>query len=41
MEYDETEYNEKFKNITEIWICISFSNILINDFLSLIKKSIF
>lgn len=34
LEYSEVEYNENFKNITEIWITIFFSSSLINDFLN-------
>lgn len=33
IEYNEVEYNENFKNITEIWIYITFPNVSINDFI--------
>jgi hypothetical protein len=39
IKYNESEYNENFKNITEIWICITFPNILINDFINIIEKT--
>jgi hypothetical protein len=38
IKYNEAEYNENLKNITEIWICITFPNILINDFINIIEK---
>lgn len=38
IKYNEAEYNEKFKNMTEIWIRITFSNILINDFIKVLEK---
>lgn len=41
VKYNEIEYNKNFKNITEIWICITFPNILINEFINIIEKSAF
>ncbi len=38
IEYNETEYNEKFKNISEIWICIVFPCKLKKDFENIIEK---
>lgn len=35
LKYDEMEYNENFKNITEIWICVYFPNSSINDFVKI------
>ncbi len=39
MEYNEAKYNDDLKNITEIWIFITFPNSLISDFTDIIRKS--
>ncbi len=41
IKYDEIEYNKNFKNLTEIWICITFPNILIDNFMNIIENSAF
>ena len=38
IKYNNDEYNEKFKDQTEIWISISFSHLLIKDFVNLIEN---
>lgn len=39
IKYNELEYNEKYKNETEIWICIEFPSSLINIFVKIIDNS--
>lgn len=36
IKYDNIEYNEKFKNMTEIWIYVTFSNMSLKDFENII-----
>lgn len=38
IEYNEFEYNNKFKNVTEIWICIRFPNCLLNKLENIIDN---
>jgi hypothetical protein len=41
IKYNDDEYNEKFKDKTEIWIYITFPNILIKDFVNIVENLMF
>lgn len=38
VEYNEFEYNSKFKNVTEIWVSIRFPNSLLNKLENIIDN---